>query len=56
MSSLVGFGEKNVTVWNWYWQKSESEWVMYDTTVGPFLLSFIRSVFIILSNIYDRDF
>ena len=56
MSSLVGYGEKYVTVWNWYWQKSESEWVMYDTTVGTFLISYIRSVFRILSDIYEGAF
>lgn len=33
MSSALGHGEKNVTFWKWYWKKSQTEWITYDTTV-----------------------
>ena len=38
MSSVVGHGEENVTVWKWYWKKSSTEWMMYDETVLLLLL------------------
>ena len=33
MSSVIGHGDENVTVWKWYWNKSPTEWIMYDKTV-----------------------
>lgn len=46
MSSIVGYGEKNVTVWKWYWEKSPTEWMVYDATV--ILLLQLTSPFVIL--------
>ena len=56
MSSAVGHGEKNVTVWKWYWKKSQTEWATYDATVLLLLLPLICFYFVYILQFVEMNF
>lgn len=56
MSSAVGHGEKDVTVWKWYWKKSQTEWATYDATVLLLLLPLICFYFVYILQFVEMNF